>query len=106
MAIDLAPDDFQDSKTTDQAAVPGMTKTPPPNYMVLRAGQTAPEIFRAADDEDAMNILRRQVRSGQTSIVYLYKLMCAEAFVAHSETLSPEDLNERQNQTQQQGATL
>lgn len=98
MAIVLAQEDFQDSKPPEVATLPGMTKTPPPNYMVLRAGSTSPEPFRADSDEEAMTILQRQVRSGQTPIVYLYRMMCAEAFVAHSETLSLEDLQARQTQ--------
>ena len=96
--IDIGVAEFVDSKTPEQPAMPGMTKTPPPNYVVLRAGQTTPEIFRAETDDEAMTILQRQVRSGQTPRVYLYRLMCAEAFVASSETLSPEMLKAEQGQ--------
>jgi hypothetical protein len=94
----LTPD-FQDSKIPSSpdspTTVPGITKIPPPNYMVLRAGQTAPETFRADSDEEAMTVLKRQVRSGQTAIVYIYKLMCAEIFVASSETLGLEQIKDR-----------
>lgn len=71
-----------------------------PNYVVLRQGSTSPEPLWAQSDEEATGIVRRQVRSGQTAVVRLYKLMCAEVFVPSSETLTPEQLLDRLQNTE------
>lgn len=100
--LSLAPSDkvdFADSKGNDATMVDGqrinVSRVAPPNYAVLRAGSTQPETLRANTDEEAASIIQRQVRNGQTQIVYLYKLLSAEAFIASSETLTPEQIKER-----------
>ena len=99
--------DFQDSKppvlVVEDPAVEteadtlraAMLRTPPPNYVVLRTGSQSPERFTAKDDADALAMLQRQVRQSKAPIVYLYKLMLAEAYVPSSETLQPEQIADR-----------
>jgi len=72
----------------------GMSKTPPPMYAVLRAGSTTPEPLRAENDEEAMATVKRQVRTGQIPVVYLYRMVCAEVFEPTSNTLSLDELKE------------
>src|ERR1035437_4352116 len=95
MPIELAQDDAQDSKSPLPVTLPPGMKTLPPEYVVLRSGAQSPEIFRATSDEEAVSRMQREVRSGQTPIVHLYKLMSSELFLPHSETLTPLELKER-----------
>jgi len=71
------------------------SKTPPPNYVILRPGaNAAPEVFHAESDEECIARLQKLVRGGQaqSTVVYCYKLMCAEEFQPSSRTLTPEDI--------------
>lgn len=63
------------------------SRVPPCQYVVLRGGSAQPERFNAYSDEEALQRLQKEVRAGQTPIVYCYKLFCAEQFVSSSETL-------------------
>lgn len=90
--------DFQCSTPmVDQAEAlsVAMSRTPPPNYVVLRAGSQTPERFVASSDEHAREMLQKQVRQGQTPIVYLFKLMSAEVFLPSSETLTVDQISAR-----------
>jgi hypothetical protein len=73
---------------------PYVTRTPPCGYCVLRAGQTTPERFNAFSDEDAIARLQKEVRTSQTPIVYLYKLLLAEQFQSSSYTLDRSSLED------------
>jgi hypothetical protein len=93
MAIELASDEFQPQSevlTTDGATKPQAllgSKAPPPQYLVLRSGSTQPERFSAADDGEALQRLQKEVRAGQSPVVYCFKLWVAEEYVAHSRTI-------------------
>ena len=67
-------------------------KVSAPLYIVMRGNNTTPERFHADDDIDARQRLQREVRAGQNSIVYLYKLLCAEKFVPSSENIPVDKL--------------
>lgn len=98
---------FVDSKnplTTEEAAARStVIRVAPPNYAVLRQGSQSPDRFAAASDEEAWATVRRQVRFGQTGIVYLYKLIGAEMFEPSSVTLTPEQILERVENSRNEG---
>ncbi len=73
----------------DEAAI---TRVPPSQYCVLRAGSQAPEIMFASDDDQAWSQLQRQVRNGGIKGAYLYKMVGAEIFEPSSRRLSPEEV--------------
>jgi hypothetical protein len=74
------------SSTADHTSPTGESRTPPPNYLVLRAGSTQPDRFHASTDADAIERLKREVRAGKTPVVYCYKLWLFEEFVPDSKT--------------------
>ena len=72
-----------------------LTKSPPPNYLVLRAGSLTPERLPAQSEEEARATVQRQVRSSATKVVYLYRLVGAEVYVPSSDFVEPQDIKER-----------
>lgn len=90
--------DFQDSKPLENAAsATYQGRVPPCHYVVVRGGSDQPERFNASNDEEALARLQKEVRAGQTKVVYCYKLFCAEQFVPSSKTLTGDDLVELLN---------
>lgn len=79
--VDPVVDDPSAPKTS-----PLVSRTPPPNYLVLRGGSTQPERFQAADDGEALNRLQKEVRAGQSPVIFCYKLWVSEEYVASSKT--------------------
>ena len=77
-----------------QPTIPFPSKVPPCRYVVLRGGSAQPERFNANNDDEAMARLQKEVRAGQTTIVYCYKLWCAEQFVPSSRTLGVDEITE------------
>ena len=69
-----------------------VSKVPPCQYVVLRGDSATPELFRADNDEQAMERLQKEVRAGQTKVVYCYKLMCMETFVPSSMNIPADDI--------------
>lgn len=94
----MAIDTSQDLQTLNQSigeAVPQtsfQSRVPPCQYVVLRGGSAQPERFNANSDEEALARLQKEVRAGQTTIVYCYKLFCAEQFVPSSKTITGDEL--------------
>jgi hypothetical protein len=69
-----------------------VSKVPPCQYVVLRGDSATPELFRADNDEQALERLQKEVRAGQTKVVYCYKLMCMEIFVPSSTNIQADDI--------------
>ncbi len=93
MGIELAHD--TPAMPTEQVTSSVLTKTAVSKYYVLRSGAQTPEPLRANDDEEIMELIRRQIRKDQTPIVYVYKLLCAEAYTPSSVTLTVEEIEAR-----------
>jgi len=92
----MAQKEFQDSNLSE-GGKERVSNVPPSLY--VKAVGTELSILRADSDEDAKKILQRQVRSGQTPLACVYKLMFAEAFDPSSVSLTPEQVLERFNKT-------
>ncbi len=90
MTIELASDNIVDpvvnGSSPDDSTSATATRTPPPQYGVLRAGSTQLERFHAASDEEALSRLQREVRAGQAPVIWCYKLWVSEEFVPSSRT--------------------
>ena len=86
------------SKEFQDSVIPGLiaeaaerpSNLPPPLYVKVTG--TKADLMRADSDEEAKAVVQRQVRSGQTPMVCVYKLLFAEQFEPSSVTLTPEEL--------------
>lgn len=88
--------DFQDARPLEPSSLTATAifqgRMPPCQYVVLRGGSAQPERFNANNDEEALARLQKEVRAGQTTVVYCYKLFCAEEFVRSSRTVTGDEL--------------
>lgn len=83
-----------EARPTEEIGQAKSLPTLPCQYVVIRSTSGAPERFQANSDQEAMERLQKEVRAGQTPVVWCYKLMCAEVFVPSSNNLTPEAIQE------------